>query len=134
MAGQGRVDWSNVRADYERLGTHKAVAEEYGVAVGVVSARLAPGARTSIYLAPALAARRDWVRKYTGLRDGEIFERGLLVIEAELAAAFAWDPARWCPHPARYRNGACTRCYARPPGVPGTDDAGTAGDGLTGEG
>lgn len=86
------------------------------------------GARFSLYLSVPLAARREWVRRYTGLRDSEIYERGLLVIEAELAAAFAWDPARFCPHPARYRNGACTRCYARPPGMPLTDDVEVADD------
>jgi very-short-patch-repair endonuclease len=30
------VDWSNLKADYERLGTYKAVAAEYGVSVSTV--------------------------------------------------------------------------------------------------
>ena len=30
------MDWSNLKADYERLGTYKAVAAEYGVSVSTV--------------------------------------------------------------------------------------------------
>lgn len=127
MAGQ-RVDWSNVRADYERLGTHAAVAELYGTTVNAVSQRLAPGTKTSVYLPKALAGRRDWVREYTGLKDADIYDRGLLLVEAELSAAFLFPQGQFCPHPARYPNGACTRCYAAPPGMPVPEsEAGDAG-------
>ena len=30
------MDWGNLKADYERLGTYKAVAAEYGVSVSAV--------------------------------------------------------------------------------------------------
>jgi hypothetical protein len=31
------VDWSNLKADYERLGSYSAVAAEYGVSKGYVA-------------------------------------------------------------------------------------------------
>lgn len=110
-SGRPQADWSKLEQYLRELGSRKAVARELGVSTSAVHQQLAPGLRTSVYLRPDLARRWAVARRYTGLTGAALVEQGLVRVEAELTAAFAWPPGKPCWHEARWPNGRCTRCY-----------------------
>ncbi len=91
--------------------THEQVAEQLGVSLASVDQHFAAGQKTSFYLSPVLAQRWRVVRAYTGYRSSDVFELGLVRVEAELSSAFAWPPGKNCWHERRFPNGRCVACY-----------------------